>query len=82
MNNDPDLREEENKEKQARSDDKGDLLAIAMCIGISVGVALGAATHNYGLWIPVGTSIGATVGAVLDVFRKDDDDDDDEEDTP
>ncbi len=77
MNEDPNFREEE--EKQARSDDEGDLLAIAMCIGISIGVALGAVTHNYGLWIPVGTSIGATVGALLDVFRGKDEKDDDEE---
>ncbi len=49
-----------------------------MCIGISVGVALGAVTHNYGLWIPVGTSIGATVGALLDVFGNKDEDDDEE----
>ena len=71
-----------NDQIKARSDDTGSSTAVAMCIGISVGVALGAATHNFGLWIPVGTSIGATVGALLDVFRGKDEKDDDEEDTP
>ena len=40
-------------------------LPIGMCIGLSFGTAIGAATHNLGLWMPIGLSIGLCLGASL-----------------
>ena len=53
--------------------------AIGMCIGISVGTAIGASTHNIGLWLPVGIVAGMCIGLAFD--RSDPDDNNDNTDT-
>ena len=46
-------------------------LPIGMCLGISIGTAIGAATNSITLWLPVGLSIGICLGMA---FSSDDDD--------
>ena len=40
-------------------------LPIGMCLGISIGTAVGAATKNMGLWIPIGLCLGMSLGIVI-----------------
>lgn len=40
-------------------------LPICMCIGISIGAAVGAATKNIGLWLPIGLCLGVGLGATF-----------------
>lgn len=47
-------------------------MPIGMCLGISIGTAIGAATHNMGLWMPMGVSLGLCWGLLFS--RKDDGD--------
>ncbi len=49
-------------------------LPIGMCLGISIGTAVGAATNNMGLWLPIGLCIGVSLGVV---FSNENDEDDD-----
>jgi tRNA (cmo5U34)-methyltransferase len=37
-------------------------MTLWMCLGLAVGTAIGAATHNMGLWIPAGISAGLCFG--------------------
>ena len=49
----------ENKNnKNKKNGNNSSRLAIGMCIGISIGTAIGVATHNIGLWMPIGLSVG------------------------
>ena len=41
-------------------------MPIFMCLGISIGLALGAANNNMPLFMCIGLSIGVGLGAVLD----------------
>ena len=41
-------------------------LPIGMCIGISIGTAIGAATDNMGMCMCYGVAIGVGIGAMLD----------------
>ena len=47
-------------------------MPIGMCLGISIGTAIGAATQNMGLWMPLGVSLGLCWGLLFS--RKDDGD--------
>ena len=49
-------------------------LPIGMCIVISAGTAIGAATHNIGLWMPIGLSVGLGLGLLLGRNSEDDND--------
>ena len=40
-------------------------MVIGMCLGISVGTAIGAVTHNMGMWIPVGLCTGMCIGSLV-----------------
>ena len=44
-------------------------LAIGICLGLAIGTAIAASTHNYGLWMPVGTALGVALGALYDRQR-------------
>ena len=46
------------------------LMPFFMCIGISVGTAIGAALDNIPVWMCIGLSIGVGLGTVLDARRK------------
>ena len=41
-----------------------------MCIGLSVGTAIGAALDNIPVWMCIGLSIGVGLGTVLDAKKK------------
>jgi len=45
-------------------------LPIYMCLGISVGTALGVAADNLALYMPIGMSIGLCIGALLDAKKR------------
>ena len=52
--------------KNDNSDNQFPNLPIYMSIGISIGVAIGAAMDNLPLWMCLGLSIGVGLGAVID----------------
>ena len=35
---------------------------IGMCMGLAIGTAIGAATHNIALWMPIGLCLGLALG--------------------
>ena len=41
------------------------VIGIGLTLGIIVGIVIGSATDNMGLWIAMGTVIGLIVGAVI-----------------
>ena len=49
----------------SKKDNSSAGLPIGMCAGLAVGTAIGAATHNLGLWMPIGLSAGLCLGLVL-----------------
>ena len=51
--------------KNKKNGSNSSRLAIVMCIGISIGTAIGVATHNIGLWMPIGLSVGLCLGLVI-----------------
>ncbi|MBQ1551151.1 MAG: hypothetical protein IIZ67_03525 [Bacilli bacterium] len=65
----------DNEKPKNTKKDKTYWIAIWMCIGISVGTAIGAATDNMSLWMPIGLSIGSCLGVVF-ANNKDSDDKD------
>lgn len=44
---------------------QGSVLTIGLSIGVVVGTAVGLATHNLGLWIAIGISMGAAIAFVF-----------------
>lgn len=72
---------EDKKPEVDKSDDKTMMMPIFMCIGISVGVGIGAATDNIPIGMSIGIGVGLCVGALIDRFgnrKKDDYDKSDE----
>ena len=64
------------KEKRKQTQEKESnsyWLPIGMCIGISIGTAIGASTNNIGLWLPIGLSIGLCLGVALSNMNNDKD---------
>ena len=45
-------------------------LPIGMCIGISIGTAIGAATDNIGVGMCLGVGIGTLFGSLLDAQNR------------
>ena len=41
-------------------------MPICMCLGISLGTAIGAALDNIGVWMCIGVSIGVGLGTAID----------------
>lgn len=50
--------------------DKMQYLPIGMCIGISVGLAIGAAMDNIPVFMSVGLCIGMSIGALIDAKNR------------
>jgi hypothetical protein len=48
-----------------KKEDESYWLPIGMCLGISIGTAIGAATNNIGLWLPMGLGIGLCFGVAF-----------------
>ena len=51
-------------------------LPLGMCLGLSIGTAIGAATKNIGLWMPLGISFGMCLSLLLGHKKSGDDTDD------
>ena len=58
------------KNKNEHEDDTN-YLSIFMCLGLSVGVAIGAATNNMPVCMSVGLCIGVGIGAALAGQKRD-----------
>ena len=57
------------KNKQA-SEDQTHYMPIGMCLGMSVGTALGVATDNMALYMCIGLSVGMCIGTMLDAKNR------------
>ena len=44
---------------------KESIIGIGLILGVSMGVAFGAATDNIGLWISMGAAVGLMIGAAI-----------------
>ena len=53
--------------------DKVQYLPIFMCLGLSVGMAIGAAVGNTSIGMCMGIAAGVGIGALLDVKNRKDD---------
>ena len=45
-------------------------LPIGMCLGMSIGTAIGVATKNLSIYMPIGMSIGMCIGALMDAQNR------------
>ena len=45
-------------------------MPLGMCLGISVGTAIGGATKNLSIYMPIGLSIGMCIGALIDAQKR------------
>ena len=57
------------KEKK-NSENETHYLPIFMCLGLSVGTALGSAMDNLSTWMCTGIALGVAIGAALDHRKK------------
>lgn len=53
-----------------KSDNQTHYMPIGMCLGISVGTAIGVATDNLSIYMPIGLSIGMCIGALIDAQNR------------
>lgn len=60
-----------NKVKEIKKDESkedetdNNWLPIGMCLGISIGLAIGTASNNLGLWLPIGLCLGVSLGVAF-----------------
>ncbi len=52
------------------NNDQFPYLPIFMCIGVSIGVAIGAAMDNIGIGMCIGCSVGVGLGSALDAANR------------
>ena len=57
------------KDKQ-ESENQTHYMPIGMCLGLSLGVAIGTATDNLGTYMPIGLSVGLAIGAMIDAKKR------------
>ena len=57
------------KDKQ-ESENQTHYMPIGMCLGMSVGTALGAATDNLALYMCIGLSVGMCIGVLIDAKNR------------
>lgn len=57
------------KDKQ-ESENQTRYMPIGMCLGMSVGTALGAALDNMGLYMCIGLSVGMCIGVLIDTKKR------------
>lgn len=53
-----------------KSDNQTHYMPIGMCMGISLGTAIGVATDNLSIYMPIGLSIGMCIGALIDAQNR------------
>ena len=56
--------------KQKKTENQIQYLPICMCLGMSIGSALGVAADNLSLFMCIGMSIGVGLGAVIDAKNR------------
>ena len=45
-------------------------MPIFMCLGMSLGIAIGVATDNMSIWMCLGVSFGLCIGSLIDAIRQ------------
>ena len=65
--------------KEKKPDNTMTYMPLGMCIGLSVGMAIGAAFHHISIGMCIGLSVGMAIGAVIDAQNKTNKTDDPEE---
>ena len=55
---------------QKKSENQIQYLPICMCLGMSIGSAIGVATDNLSIGMCVGMSIGMCIGAMIDAKNR------------
>ena len=55
--------------KKKDSENNHQYMPIGMCMGISIGTALGVAFDNISVWMCLGLSFGLCVGIVIDQLQ-------------
>ena len=53
-----------------KSENQTYYMPICMCLGISIGTAIGVATDNLSIYMPIGLSIGMCIGALIDAQNR------------
>lgn len=53
-----------------KSDNQTHYMPFGMCMGISIGTAIGVATDNLSIYMPIGLSIGMCIGALIDAQNR------------
>ena len=53
-----------------KSENQTYYMPIGMCLGISIGTAIGVATDNSSIYMPIGMSIGMCIGALIDAQNR------------
>ena len=53
-----------------KSDNQTHYMPIGMCMGISIGTAIGVATDNLSIYMPIGLSIGMCIGVIFDAQNR------------
>lgn len=51
---------------QKPSENSTSYMPIYMCLGLSIGTALGVATDKLSIYMPIGLSLGMCIGAFID----------------
>ena len=57
------------KDKQ-KSENQTYYLPLCMCLGMSIGTAIGVATDNLSIYMPIGMSIGLCIGSLIDAQKR------------
>lgn len=53
-----------------KSENQTCYMPIGMCLGISIGTAIGVATDNLSIYLPIGLSIGMCIGTLIDAQNR------------
>ena len=53
-----------------KSENQTNYMPIGMCLGISIGTAIGVATDNLSIYMPIGLSIGMCIGTLIDAQNR------------
>ena len=64
----------ENKNKSDNND--GSYLSVGVCLGMSIGVALGVVMDNISMYLPIGMCVGMCIGILMDSKKKKETEDD------
>ena len=57
------------KERQ-KSENQTYYMPLCMCLGMSIGTAIGVTTDNLSIYMPIGMSIGLCIGSLIDAQKR------------